>query len=98
MAAHSRILAWEIPWTEEAGGLQSTGSQRVRLEVATKQQDRANDNNKVVLLGMPSGLWWASRSPGGVKGIHHFISSHRSLPINTHFKHFIRFWTVSPYS
>ena len=29
MAAHSRILAWRIPWTEEPGGLQSTGSQRV---------------------------------------------------------------------
>ena len=29
MATHSSILAWEIPWTEEAGGLQSTGSQRV---------------------------------------------------------------------
>ena len=29
MAAHSSILAWEIPWTEEPGGLQSTGSQRV---------------------------------------------------------------------
>ena len=24
-AAHSRILSWEIPWTEEPGGLQSTG-------------------------------------------------------------------------
>ena len=29
MAAHSRILAWRIPWTEEPGGLQSMGSQRV---------------------------------------------------------------------
>ena len=29
-AAHSSILAWRIPWTEEPGGLQSTGSQRVR--------------------------------------------------------------------
>ena len=29
MATHSRILAWEISWTEEAGGLQSKGSQRV---------------------------------------------------------------------
>ena len=27
MATHSSILAWEIPWTEEPGGLQSTGSQ-----------------------------------------------------------------------
>ena len=29
MAAHSSILVWRIPWTEEPGGLQSTGSQRV---------------------------------------------------------------------
>ena len=28
MAAHSSILAWEIPWTEEPGGLQSMGLQR----------------------------------------------------------------------
>ena len=30
MATHSSILAWEIPRTEEPGGLQSMGSQRVR--------------------------------------------------------------------
>ena len=30
MATHSSILAWEIPGTEEPGGLQSMGSQRVR--------------------------------------------------------------------
>ena len=30
MATHSSILAWRIPWTEEPGGLQCTGSQRVR--------------------------------------------------------------------
>ena len=30
MATHSSILAWEIPWTEEPGGLQSMGLQRVR--------------------------------------------------------------------
>ena len=29
MATHSSMLAWKIPWTEEAGGLQSMGSQRV---------------------------------------------------------------------
>ena len=29
MATHSSILAWRIPWIEEPGGLQSTGSQRV---------------------------------------------------------------------
>ena len=32
MATHSSILAWEIPWTEEPGGLQSMGSQRVRQD------------------------------------------------------------------
>ena len=30
IAAHSSILAWRIPWTEESGGLQSTESQRIR--------------------------------------------------------------------
>ena len=30
MATHSSILAWEIPWMEEPGGLQSMGLQRVR--------------------------------------------------------------------
>ena len=29
LATHSSILAWRIPWTEEPGGLQSMGSQRV---------------------------------------------------------------------
>ena len=29
MATHSSIFAWIIPWTEELGGLQSMGSQRV---------------------------------------------------------------------
>ena len=38
MASHSSILAWEIPWTEEPGGLQSMGSQRVGHDLATKQQ------------------------------------------------------------
>ena len=34
MATHSSILAWKIPWTEEPGGLQSMGSQRVRLDLS----------------------------------------------------------------
>ena len=32
MAAHASILAWEIPWTEEPGGLWFMGSQRVEHE------------------------------------------------------------------
>ena len=33
MATHSSILAWEIPWTEEPGGLQSMGSESDKTEV-----------------------------------------------------------------
>ena len=40
MAGHSSILAWEILWTEEPGGLQSMGSQRVGHDLATKQQQK----------------------------------------------------------
>ena len=40
MATHSSILAWEIPWTEEPGGLQFMGLQRVRHNLATKQQQQ----------------------------------------------------------
>ena len=40
MATHSVILAWEIPWTEEPGGLQSTGSQRGGHDLTTKRQQQ----------------------------------------------------------
>ena len=33
MATHSSILAWKILWTEETGGVQSSGSQRVELQL-----------------------------------------------------------------
>ena len=41
MATYSSVLVWEIPWTEEPGGLQSTGWQRVGHNLATKQQQRS---------------------------------------------------------
>ena len=41
MATHSSILAWRIPWTEETGGLQSMGSQRVR------HQTRLSDSHLI---------------------------------------------------
>ena len=40
MAAHSSILAWATPQTEEPEALQSTGSQRVGHNLATKQQQQ----------------------------------------------------------
>ena len=40
MVTHSRFLAWGIPRTEEPGGLQSSGSQRVGHNLVTKQQQQ----------------------------------------------------------
>ena len=36
MGTHSSVFAWKIPWTEEPGGLQFTGVQRVRHDLAIK--------------------------------------------------------------
>ena len=44
MATHSRILAWRIPWTEEPGGLQSMGSQRVRLRAHIRKHRKSPAN------------------------------------------------------
>ena len=40
IATHSSILAWEIPWREESGGLLSMGLQRVRYDLVTNQQQQ----------------------------------------------------------
>ena len=45
MTTHSSILAWRIPWTEEPGGLQSMGSQRVRHDSAT---DTFQEKNGII--------------------------------------------------
>ena len=47
MATQSSILAWRIPWTEEPGGLQSTGSQRVEHDWATNATTTINLNSHV---------------------------------------------------
>ena len=51
MVTHSSILAWEIPWTQEPGGLQSMGSQRVRHSWATRQQQQLKMTWKTGLTG-----------------------------------------------
>ena len=50
MATHSSIVAWRNPWTEEPGGLQSTGLQRVGHDLVTKQQQKIFDENSVSRL------------------------------------------------
>ena len=46
-ATCSSILAWEIPWIEEPGRLQSTRSQRVRHNLATEQQQSLTESNRI---------------------------------------------------
>ena len=53
MAIHSSILAWKIPWTEEAGGPQSMGSQRVGHDWATNT-DGVSSNSCTIESVMPS--------------------------------------------
>ena len=49
MATYSCILAWRIPWTEEPGGLQSMGSQSVRYNLVTNQQQSLYTTNQIFI-------------------------------------------------
>ena len=69
MATHSSILAWRIPWTEEPGGLQSTGLQRVghdwaiSLSLSLSFIGEGNGNPlQCSCLENPrdDGAWWAA--------------------------------------
>ena len=68
MATHSCLLAWEIPWTEEPGGLQSTGSKKsqTQLRDSTHTQGllgqnvcgrEADGDAQKIEIGFP---WWLS--------------------------------------
>ena len=58
MATHSSILAWEIPWTEEPGRLQSMGSQRVRAWLSTltaePEASQKTNTNQLQMVDMNS--------------------------------------------
>ena len=50
MANHSSILAWKIPWTEEAGGLQSKGSQRATERVRAHTHTHTHTHTHPLLV------------------------------------------------
>ena len=64
MATHSSILAWRIPWTEEAGGLQSTGLQRVGHDWATSLHFRRRKwmEFKLSTFGLNGKVWKQKQS------------------------------------
>ena len=57
MAAHSNILAWEIPWTEEPGRLQSTGLQESRTQLSNQTTARKRNNVFCLLWEMQNSKW-----------------------------------------
>ena len=66
MAIHSGIRAWRIPWTEEPGGLQSTGSHRVRHSLVVTKPP-AHPTGKSELEVPPPSVFralWALTPPG----------------------------------
>ena len=67
MANHSSILAWRIPWTEELGGLQLLGSQRVRHDWSNLSLCKS-DHVQTQLLKMLSRTYWIRSTSLGVVG------------------------------
>ena len=53
MATHSGILAWEIPWTDKPGGLQSIGLQKVRHDSAHRRGRREISKWEVIGMSKP---------------------------------------------
>ena len=59
MATPSSVFAWETPWTEEPGRLQSTGLQRVRHDCATegaRAHTHAQSSTRPVIIWIPSSV------------------------------------------
>ena len=54
MATHSSILAWEIQWTEEPGGLQSMGHKNVGHDLTTRRQQQKQQPlfSSSIILGL----------------------------------------------
>ena len=75
MAPHSSTLAWEIPWMEEPGGLQSMGSLRVGHDWATSLSPFTFISEKEMATHSSVLAWriWGTGEPGGLPS----IGSHR---------------------
>ena len=68
MATYSSILAWRIPWTEEPGGLQSLGSQRVGHDWATEHTHKEEfKGGSPVHVSGRGFLWWSHFKRKGTK-------------------------------
>ena len=71
VATHSSVLAWRIPWTEERGGLQTMGSQRVGHDWAA---------NAFTPYPIQSHFWRSCPHPYPFSSFHHFPGLLQALP------------------
>ena len=87
MATHSSILAWKIPWTEESGGLQSKGPQRVGPNWVHSHTHKDKDRNRTCLptLKTESDLfpWCQNRFQSMLEGSAHPITGPVAAQSNT---------------
>ena len=72
IATHSSTLAWEIPWTEEPGGLQSMGSQRVGHDCVIKCSEDVFEN--IVYIPNSTEILCSSGHPVLTEVLTHFLS------------------------
>ena len=64
MAAHSSVLAWRIPWTEEPDGLESIGVARVRLTQSDSVKSCTHSDQRTDSHGMTGGVASGPQSQG----------------------------------
>ena len=86
MATQSSIRAWEIPWTEEPGGLQSLGLQRAGHEWATERahtHTHREENRSVVVMveGGVEKVTWGIFGGGGRHNILNFGGSCKTVHV-----------------
>ena len=91
MATHSSTIAWRISWTEEPGGLQSMGSQRVGHNLATKQQQQSSVGSSSFpreekVLSEGRGLWKSHNRERSEDFLKHWVEIHRNRV--THSKYY----------
>ena len=81
MATHPSILAWRIPWTEEPGGLQSMGLQRVRHNWSDLARGNLIYSGKLLRSGLEFKIWRVREMPSwqfwGGEQTNHFLNCYR---------------------
>ena len=82
MATHSSILAWKIPWTEKPGGLQSTGSQRVRHGWAARGSSQPRNWTRVFKSPALASMFFTTSATWEAPGVSLSIVSDSLQPVD----------------